>query len=137
MRRIIKVAPDAQVYVVGYPDILPTDGTCRAVGASPDVLGPVTDVAGLLNGSLRKGATAAGATYVDMEAVSEGHDVCAKGRAWVNGPRFRAGIAAPFHPKINGMRAVATEVFRQVTGEDPEVTEYAEPDPDVVVLNQS
>jgi hypothetical protein len=28
-------------------------------------------------------------------------------------------------------------VFRQVTGEDPEVTEYAEPDPDVVVLNQS
>ena len=71
-----------------------------------------------------------------MEAVSAGHDVCAKGRAWVNGPRFRAGIAAPFHPKINGMRAVATEVFRQVTGEDPEVTEYAEPDPDVVVLNQ-
>jgi hypothetical protein len=54
----------------------------------------------------------------------------------VNGPRFRAGIAAPFHPKINGMRAVATEVFRQVTGDDPEVTEYAEPDPDVVVLNQ-
>ena len=65
-----------------------------------------------------------------MEAVSEGHDVCAKGRAWVNGPRFRAGVAAPFHPKINGMRAVATEVFRQVTGEEPEVTEYAEPDPD-------
>jgi lysophospholipase L1-like esterase len=136
VRRITKVAPDAQVYVVGYPDILPTEGTCRAVGASADVLGPVTEVAGLLNASLRKGAEAAGASYVDMEAVSEGHDVCAKGRAWINGPRFRAGIAAPFHPKINGMRAVATEVFRQITGDDPEVTEYAEPDPDVVVLNQ-
>lgn len=136
VRRIAEVAPDAQVYVVGYPDILPTEGTCAAVGASADVWGPVTDVAGLLNASLRKGAEAAGASYVDMEAVSEGHDVCAKGRAWVNGPRFRAGVAAPFHPKINGMRAVATEVFRQVTGEDPEVTEYAEPDPDVVVLNQ-
>ena len=136
VRRITKVAPDAQVYVVGYPDILPTEGTCAAVGASADVLGPVTDVAGLLNASLRRGAEAAGASYVDMEAVSEGHDVCAKGRAWVNGPRFRAGIAAPFHPKINGMRAVATEVFREITGEDPEVTEYAEPDPDVVVLNQ-
>jgi hypothetical protein len=72
-----------------------------------------------------------------MAAVSDGHDVCAKGRAWVNGPRFRAGVAAPFHPKINGMRAAATEVFRQVTGEDPEeITEYAEPDPDVVVLNE-
>ena len=136
VRRITKVAPDAQVYVVGYPDILPTQGTCKAVGASADVLGPVTGVAGLLNASLRRGAEAAGGAYVDIESVSEGHDVCAKGRAWVNGPRFRAGIAAPFHPKINGMRAVATEVFRQITGDEPEVTEYAEPDPDVVVLNQ-
>ena len=136
VRRIHRVAPDADVYVVGDPDILPTDGTCAAVGASAAVLGPVTEVAGLLNASLRRGATAAGATYVDMEAVSDGHDVCAKGRAWVNGPRFRAGIAAPFHPKINGMRAVASEVFRQVTGDDPDVTEYAEPDPDVVVLNR-
>ena len=137
VRRITEVAPDAQVYVVGYPDILPTEGTCKAVGTSPELLGPVTDVAGLLNASLRKGADGAGASYVDMEAVSDGHDVCAKGRAWINGPRFRVGVAAPFHPKVNGMRAVATEVFRQVTGEDPaEVTEHAEPDPDVVVLNQ-
>jgi lysophospholipase L1-like esterase len=136
VRRVLEIAPDASVYVVGYPDILPTGRTCGAVGASAAVLRPVTEVAGLLNDSLRKGAEAAGASYVDMEAVSEGHDVCAKGRAWVNGPRFRAGVAAPFHPKINGMRAVAVEVFRQVTGEDPEVTEYAEPDPDVVVLNE-
>lgn len=137
VRRIRKAAPDAAVHVVGYPDILPTGGTCRAVGVPADVLGPVTGIASLLNDSLEQGATAAGASYVDIEAVSEGHDVCAKGRAWVNGPRFRAGVAAPFHPKINGMRAVAVEVFRQVTGEDPEeVTEYAEPDPDVVVLNE-
>lgn len=136
VRRILRIAPEANVYVVGYPDILPTEGTCAAVGASPEVLGPVTDVAGLLNDSLQEGAEAAGASYVDLEAVSEGHDVCAKGRAWVNGPRFRAGIAAPFHPKINGMRAVAATVFEQVTGEEPEVTEYAEPDPDAIVLNQ-
>ena len=136
VRRISRAAPDAQVYVVGYPDILPTDGTCRAVGVPADVLGPVAEVAGILNASLEQGAAAAGAAYVDMAAASEGHDVCAKGRAWVNGPRFRAGVAAPFHPKINGMRAVAAEVFRQVTGEEPDLTEYAEPDPDVVVLNR-
>lgn len=136
VRRILKRAPEASVYVVGYPDILPTEGTCAAVGASPEVLGPVTRVAGLLNDSLDKGARAAGATYVDLEAVSEGHDVCAKGRAWVNGPKFRVGIAAPFHPKINGMRAVAATVYEEITGEEPEVTEYAEPDPDALVLNQ-
>lgn len=136
VRRIQRAAPDAAVYVVGYPDILPTEGTCDAVGVSAEVLGPVTEIAGLLNASLSQGATAAGASYIDMEAVSEGHDVCAKGRAWVNGPRFRAGIAAPFHPKINGMRAVASELYRTITGNEPETTEYAEPDPDVVVLNQ-
>nr|WP_301539020.1 SGNH/GDSL hydrolase family protein [Nocardioides sp. zg-1230] len=137
VRRIAKAAPDAEVLVVGYPDILPTEGTCRAVGVPAEVLEPVAEVAGLLNASMRRGARAAGASYVDMAAVSDGHDVCAKGRAWVNGPRFRAGVAAPFHPKINGMRAVAVEVFREVTGADPEeVTEYAEPDPDVIVLNE-
>ena len=136
VRRIQRAAPGATIYVVGYPDILPTDGTCRAVCVTADVLGPVTEVASLLNDSLRTGAEAAGASYIDMEAVSEGHDVCAKGRAWVNGPRFRAGIAAPFHPKINGMRAVAVEIYTTITGEEPDVTEYAEPDPDTVVLNE-
>ncbi|MBC2933787.1 SGNH/GDSL hydrolase family protein [Nocardioides sp. zg-1228] len=136
VRRITRAAPDAEVLVVGYPDILPSDGSCPAVGVPADVLRPVAEVAGVLNDSLRRGALAAGASYVDMAAVSDGHDVCAKGRAWVNGPQFRAGIAAPFHPKVNGMRAVATEVFREVTGEDPEVTEHAEPDPDVVVVNE-
>ena len=134
--RIQHAAPEATVYVVGYPDILPTEGTCNAVGVSAEVLGPVTDIAGLLNASLEKGATAAGASYIDMEAISEGHDVCAKGRAWVNGPRFRAGVAAPFHPKINGMRAVAAEIYRTISGEEPEMSEYAEPDPDAVVLNE-
>ncbi|HEX5918930.1 MAG TPA: SGNH/GDSL hydrolase family protein [Nocardioides sp.] len=137
VRSITEVAPDAEVLVVGYPDILPSEGTCRAVGVPAEVLAPVAEVADLLNASLRRGARAAGASYVDMAAVSDGHDVCAKGRAWVNGPRFRAGVAAPFHPKVNGMRAVAVEVVREVTGEDPEeVTEYAEPDPDVIVLNE-
>lgn len=138
VRRLLAVAPDAEVLVVGYPDILPAEGTCRAVGVPAEVLGPVAEVADLLNASLEKGATAAGGAYVDMAVVSNGHDVCAKGRAWVNGPRFRAGVAAPFHPTVEGMRAVAVEVFRQVAGQDPdEVTDYAEPDPDAIVLNAS
>lgn len=135
VRRIHDAAPEATIYVVGYPDILPAEGTCAAVGVSAEVLGPVTGIAELLNASLEEGAAAAGASYIDIEALSEGHDVCAKGRAWVNGPRFRAGIAAPFHPKINGMRAVASELYRDITGDDPEVTEYAEPDPAALVLN--
>ncbi|NPD05483.1 SGNH/GDSL hydrolase family protein [Nocardioides sp. zg-1308] len=136
VRRVRQAAPEAEVLVVGYPDILPTEGTCAALGVSADVLGPVADVAGVLNASLRRGATAGGGSYVDLEGPSEGHDVCARGRAWVNGPQFRLGVAAPFHPKVNGMRAAAGEVYREVTGEEPEVTEHAEPDPDAIVLNE-
>lgn len=136
VRGIRRLSPKAEVYVVGYPDILPSDGTCRAVGASGANLGSVAAVAGQLNDALRRGARAGGASYLDMEAVSEGHDVCARGRAWINGPQLRPGVAAPFHPKINGMRAVATELYRAITGDDPEVTEYADPDPDATVANQ-
>ena len=137
VRRIRDAAPESTVYVVGYPDILPTDGTCGAVSSvSPSILEPLTEVATALNASLRGGAKDEGATYVDLAAVSAGHDVCAKGAAWVNGPRLRTGIAAPFHPKINGMRAVATEVFREITGEDPEVSEFADPSYSALVLNE-
>ncbi|GAA1925059.1 SGNH/GDSL hydrolase family protein [Nocardioides hwasunensis] len=136
VRGIRSRAPEATVYVVGYPDILPTEGTCAAVGVPADVLGPVADIAGILNASLRAGAKAGGASYVDMAKPSQGHDVCAQRGAWINGPRFRAGVAAPFHPKLNGMRAMAAVIYEQITGEEPERTEYAEPDPDVVVLNE-
>ena len=136
VRRIARAAPDADVLVVGYPDILPPEGTCRAVGVSAEQLGPVVGVSRLLNRSLRRGAERSGATYVDVEAASVGHDVCAGARSWINGPRFRAGVAAPFHPKINGMRGVAATVYRQITGEEPDVDENAEPDPAAVVTNQ-
>jgi len=34
------------------------------------------------------------------------------------------------------MRAVASELYRTITGEEPETSEYAEPDPDAVVPNE-
>lgn len=139
VRRIRAAAsPEARVLVVGYPDIVPADGTCADLGVPASVLAPLVEVAATLNDSLRRGAERGGGDYIDMEAVSEGHDVCATGtEAWINGPQTLPGIAAPFHPKIEGMRAVATEVYRELTGTDPsDVTEYAEPDPDVVVANR-
>ena len=87
--RIQHAAPEATVYVVGYPDILPTEGTCNAVGVSAEVLGPVTEIAGILNASLEKGATAAGASYIDMEAISEGP------RRVRQGPRMGQRAALP------------------------------------------
>ena len=136
VRRIAKVAPDAQVYVVGYPDILPTEGTCAAVGASAEVLGPVTEVAGLLNASLRRGAEAGG------RVVRRHGGGVGRPRRLRQGPGLGQRAALPGRHR----GALPPEDQRHAGGRhrgvppghrrDPEVTEYAEPDPDVVVLNQ-
>lgn len=135
VREIGRRAPQADVYVVGYPQIMPTGRPCSEVGAGPRAMRVLNVIAGELNRSLRRGAGAAGATYVDLESASRGHDVCAGEDAWVNGTTFRAGIAAPFHPLAEGMRGAAAEVYRTITGTDPPESERAEPDPDAVVLN--
>ena len=135
VRAIAKRAPDAEVYVVGYPQVLPADEACAAVPLPPDQLVAATRIAERLNASLRAGAESAGASYVDLGPASEGHDVCAGKAAWINGPQLRMGIAAPFHPMLDGMRGVAGEVFSAVTGDEPPTAERANPPRDAVVRN--
>jgi hypothetical protein len=129
-------APEAEVFVVGYPQILPTGRSCGAVDVGGRALAVLSGVARELNRSLERGAERAGATYVDLEKASRGHDVCAGEDAWINGPQFRAGIAAPFHPLAEGMRGAARAVYAAITGAEAPRGERAEPDPAAVVVNE-
>lgn len=135
VRAIAERAPDAEIYVVGYPQVLPADKTCRAVPLPPAELEAGAQIADRLNASLRTGAESEGASYVDLEAASEGHDVCAGTSAWINGPQTLMGIAAPFHPVLAGMRGVAVEVFAAVTGDEAPAGERATPPRDAIVRN--
>lgn len=135
VRAIAERAPDAEVFVVGYPRVLPAEETCRAVPLPPDALAAAAGIASRLNASLRAGAEAGGAAYVDVDPASEGHDVCAGQAAWINGPQMRLGIAAPFHPVLAGMRGVAAEVFAAVTGDDAPAGERAAPPRDAIIRN--
>ncbi len=135
VREIARRAPDADVYVVGYPQVLPTTSGCPAVPLPADQLQMASDVATRLNDSVRAGAEAAGATYVDLEQASTGHDVCAGKDAWINGPQMLPGIAAPFHPLLSGMRGAAEEVFHAISGEDAPASETATPPAGAVVQN--
>lgn len=132
---IARRAPDAEVYVVGYPQVLPEGESCRAVPLSPAQLEVAAQIASRLNGSLAAGAEGASASYVDVVEASEGHDVCAGRAAWINGPEMRPGIAAPFHPVLEGMRGVAAEVFSEITGDEAPEAELAAPPRDAVVRN--
>jgi hypothetical protein len=60
-----------------------------------------------LNAMLAEQAAAGGARLVDVYAASAGHDACAPpGVRWVE-PVIPASAAAPLHPNLLGMKAMA------------------------------
>jgi hypothetical protein len=101
-------SPNARVFVVNYPDILPSGSGCW-----PTVPLSFGDVPYLhateerLNSMLATTAAANGATIVDWYSASIGHDSC-KGSStrWVE-PVIPGELAAPVHPNKAGMAGAA------------------------------
>lgn len=103
------LAPEARVFVVGYPSILPDSGP----GCWPTM--PITDedvpylrgVHKELNAMLEAQAEANGAVFVDTYTPSIGHDACqAPDVRWVE-PVVPVNPAAPIHPNAAGMQGMA------------------------------
>jgi lysophospholipase L1-like esterase len=113
LQGIHKLAPNAKVLVVGYPDILPVTGP----GCYPLVPIASGDVSYLnqteneLNSMLAATAQANGATFIDTYNSSIGHDACQS----VDNQNWVVGIApnqpaAPVHPDAAGMANDAAQV---------------------------
>ncbi|QQM46102.1 SGNH/GDSL hydrolase family protein [Streptomyces liliifuscus] len=116
LRDIGRRAPEARVFVVGYPAILPDDGRgCgRATGLAPGDVSFLREKERQLNTMLRDSAKAAGAGYVDTYTPSAGHDACAdKDVRWIE-PLIPAAPAASMHPNERGERGMAQAVLRAV-----------------------
>jgi len=101
-------SPNARVFVVDYPDILPS-----GIGCWPTVPLSFGDVPYLhateerLNSMLATTAAANAATLVDWYGPSIGHDAC-KGSStrWVE-PLIPGELSAPVHPNKAGMVGAA------------------------------
>jgi len=117
LERMVDRAPQAEIFVIGYPRLLPESGSCRAAGFTIGDAAWARGIAELLNRSVRLAAEDLGATYVDLYPASLGHDICAGNQAWINGRRTVLGQAAAFHPFLVGMRETARVVYEAVTGE--------------------
>jgi lysophospholipase L1-like esterase len=109
-------APDAEVAILGYPWILPKTGGCfdRMPVAEGDV--PyLRHLQATLNDAVKRAARATGATYVDMNRVSEGHDACQPiGVRWIE-PVLQTTNPVVVHPNALGeqqMAAQASKVLR-------------------------
>ncbi len=109
-------APQAKVFVVGYPTILPDTGT----GCYPLVPILPADVPYLrskekeLNSMLATQAAAKSVQFVNTYTSSIGHDICqAPGTKWVEG-LVPTSPAAPVHPNAAGMANTATVLTAQI-----------------------
>jgi lysophospholipase L1-like esterase len=125
VREIRRRSPQADVYVVGYPRLLPQRGTCEAVPFAAGDYRWGNAVERLLNRSLRRAAENNGATYVDLYPASVGHHACAGPEAWINGSRIKPARAANFHPFLRGMRGMSRAAYLQVTGEQAPPVRFA------------
>ena len=101
-------APNAQVYVLGYPDILPTSGGCYPT--MPLTNGDTAYLDNLeldLNSSIRTQAAAAGVHYVSTYTQFEGHGSCASGsNRWINAIISSSG-GISVHPDATGEQEMA------------------------------
>jgi lysophospholipase L1-like esterase len=105
-------APQAKVFVVGYPAIVPDSGT----GCFPSLPFTPGDVPYLrakekeLDHAIATVAAAHTAIYVDTYTPSIGHDACAPAATrWVE-PLVPSSPAAPLHPNGAGEQAIANIV---------------------------
>jgi lysophospholipase L1-like esterase len=105
-------APKAKVAILGYPWILPTSVGC--FDRMPVATGDVPYLRGVqatLNDAVRRAAAATGATYVDMNTVSEGHDACQPiGVRWIE-PVLQTTNPVVVHPNALGESQMAAQTM--------------------------
>ncbi len=109
LQKIHTQAPNAKVFVVGYPDILPSTGD----GCWPRMPFTHTDAPYLenteveLNAMLSTVSASNGATYIDTYIPSEGFNACTAGSVrWIE-PIVPTTLAAPVHPNVSGEAGMA------------------------------
>jgi lysophospholipase L1-like esterase len=110
-------APNARVYVIGYPDLMPASGNsscAHTFAITPPDMAFLNTEEQRLDDMLRQQAAAAGATYVDTYTPSLGHSGCASrdGR-WVE-PWVPTSPADPLHPDAAGERGMANAVISAI-----------------------
>lgn len=109
LREVKEKAPNAEVYLVGYPWLLPAENGCY-----PDMRVAEGDVEMIrqlqmaLNTYGRRAANEADVEFVDMSEVSEGHDACAGNQRWIE-PQTVGGLGA-VHPNERGQQGIAEQV---------------------------
>jgi len=115
LKSIRTLAPKATVVLVGYLRLVPDRGTCAALPLATGDYAEGRRISLALDRALRTAAKRTGTTFVDMYAVSAGHDICSA-HPWVNGATTDRQKALSYHPFASGMRADAAAIRKALAG---------------------
>ncbi|MEU6735381.1 SGNH/GDSL hydrolase family protein [Streptomyces physcomitrii] len=112
LKTIRQKSPHAEVAILGYPWIMPKASVSGCYLKMPIAKGDVPylrDLQTELNSAVEKAAADNGATYVDLNTASEGHDACAPAdKRWIEPVLFGTNFV-PVHPNAAGEAAMAAE----------------------------
>jgi len=120
---IQRAAPQASVFVLGYPDIVPQtqEALIACLGSSAQGLSEV-DIhhnVTILNQAVDAAAVAAGAVFVATTPAVAGHEMCTD-QPYANSPgdRTPASPGGVMHPNELGHLVMATELIAAIGGPD-------------------
>ncbi len=108
LRAVHAKAPNARVAILSYPWILPkTEGCFDKMPVARGDVPYLRHLQWVLNDAVRRAAAATGSTYVNLNAVSEGHDACKPiGTRWIE-PVFQGTNPVIVHPNALGEAKMA------------------------------
>lgn len=102
------LAPEAEVVLVGYPQLAPERVRCEGLPLTAGDYLYFHEVFIALGAATEEAARKAKVEYADVLAASAGHDICAGEDAWIQGgTEDPARPASPMHPFAEEQEAVA------------------------------
>jgi len=106
---------NAQIYVLGYPDVFTSAPTTGCQGLSGAAISYLASMQAPLDSEIQEAAEQAGVNYVDPNTGPDsfvGHDMCeSRGKRWFNSLNVTGGgTGASFHPNKQGQAALAADV---------------------------
>lgn len=111
-------APEARIFLVGYPTIFPTGKTCANLGMKAGDMPLLNGIVDSLNTSLKDAAKAQDATYVDLTKPTRNHHICADD-PWIAGLKAVGGKQAlSFHPYEEEQDLVAKTLAKLIRSGD-------------------
>lgn len=93
-------APNAEVYVLGYPQFYEIGGSCNA-GLSDTKRAAINSGADALAATISERAAAAGFTFVDVRDDFDGHEICS-GDWWLHSVTWP--VDESYHPNAAGQQ---------------------------------